>query len=288
MNASINLGTVLRHTFRIYTGNALVLLTASILMNAVVALDRTLPKSHPELDVVVFIVDLVVIALFVGVVVLLVADVWGGGPRRSARDLLRGAWSALGRLLLVGVLVGVTIGFISSIATLIVFAIIAGALLSAGAGLVGLIIDAFTIPIMLVVPELFLLTIWSVVMVVAVLERPGGLRAFGRSRELVRGNGWRVFALILVLAFPIGLATGALERAVDPTGSGAVIAVRLLMLSLIAPIPALAATSLYFELRRAEPSRASTGLTPEPTEPIPMGALPPSPLALSAHELVDR
>ena len=32
-----------------------------------------------------------------------------------------------------------------------------------------------------------------------VLERPPGLRALRRSRELVRGNGWQVFGVILVL-----------------------------------------------------------------------------------------
>jgi hypothetical protein len=268
MNASISLRTVLRRTFGIYAGNALVLLTASGLMSAIVALDRALSRRYTALDVVVFIVDLVVIALFVGAVVLLVADVWGGGPCRSARALLRGAWSALGRLLLVGVLAGVTIGFISSIATLIVFAIVAGALLTAGAGFVGLMIGVFTIPIMLVVPELFLLTIWSVVMVVAVLERPGGLRAFGRSRELVRGNGWRVLLLILVLAIPLAIAAGAIARAAGPTGSWAAAVVQLLAVTVIAPIPVLAATSLYFELRRVEPSAAPADLTLGPVGPV--------------------
>ena len=53
--------------------------------------------------------------------------------------------------------------------------------------------------ILLIVPGLFLLTIWAVVAPVTVLERPGIFAAFGRSRELVRGHGWTVFgALVLV------------------------------------------------------------------------------------------
>jgi hypothetical protein len=125
------------------------------------------------------------------------------------------------------------------------------------------------VPVLLLVPEPFLLTVWSVLAAVAVLERPGGLRALGRSRELVRGNGWRVLALILMLAFPLALATSEIEGATRTVGSGPATAVRLLIATLIAPIPVLAATVRYFELRRAEP-------TPAPADPIPPIALPAS------------
>ena len=53
--------------------------------------------------------------------------------------------------------------------------------------------------ILLIIPGLFLIVIWSVVAPVVVLERPGVFAAFGRSRELVRGNGWNVFAVIVLV-----------------------------------------------------------------------------------------
>jgi hypothetical protein len=269
MNASLSLSTVLRRTFGIYGEQALVLLTASIMVDALLALDQVQFKSSAVLAIGALLANLVVFGLFVCAVVLVVADVWDGGPRRGVRELLRGAWSSLGPLLLVGVLAVIAFTFLASIASTIFFVLIATVVLSAGAGALGVIIGLFLVPVLLLVPELFLMTIWSVLAAVAVLERPGGLHAFGRSRELVRGNGWRVLALILVLAFPLALAASALERAAHVAGFGPATAVSLLVATLIAPIPILAATVLYFELLRAEATPASA----DPTLPIP---LPPS------------
>ena len=53
--------------------------------------------------------------------------------------------------------------------------------------------------LLLVVPALYLLTMWAVLLPVVVVERPGAFDAFGRSRQLVRGNGWKVFGIILLL-----------------------------------------------------------------------------------------
>jgi hypothetical protein len=57
---------------------------------------------------------------------------------------------------------------------------------------------AIAITIFLVI-GLYLLTIWSMLAPVVVLEKLPAGRAFSRSRELVRGNGWPVFGLILLL-----------------------------------------------------------------------------------------
>ena len=57
---------------------------------------------------------------------------------------------------------------------------------------------------LLIVPGLILLTIWSVAAPVIVLSaRRWALR---RSRELVRGNGWPVFGVILILLVLVGAA----------------------------------------------------------------------------------
>ena len=61
-------------------------------------------------------------------------------------------------------------------------------------------------------PSVFLLTVWSVAAPVVVLERPRGLRALRRSRDLVRGNGWRVFAVIVVFTISVNVVSRGIER----------------------------------------------------------------------------
>jgi hypothetical protein len=106
--------------------------------------------------------------------------------------------------------------------------------------------------LLLIVPGLILITVWSVAAPVVVLERPPGLQALRRSRELVRGNGWPVFAVILVLDVLVVIAASALQLAADSAGSGAGIVVRVVVGVLTAPLSALGAAVLYFALRRDE------------------------------------
>lgn len=61
--------------------------------------------------------------------------------------------------------------------------------------------------VMFVIPCLILLTIWSVVIPVIVVERAGVFESLSRSREHVRGNGWRVFGFLVCL-FLITAALG--------------------------------------------------------------------------------
>jgi hypothetical protein len=76
--------------------------------------------------------------------------------------------------------------------------VVAGASILAGLAIaVGLVL--------LIVPGLWLITIWAVIIPAIVIERAGVLDSFGRSRQLVRGHGWHVFGT-LVLVFIIELA----------------------------------------------------------------------------------
>ncbi|MGH2883245.1 MAG: hypothetical protein ACRDPA_11205, partial [Solirubrobacteraceae bacterium] len=104
--------------------------------------------------------------LYQGMVVELVKDVQDGRRDHSIRDLIRSVEPVFWPLAAVSVLfgIGTALGFI-----------------------------------FLIVPGLILLVIWSVVAPVTVLEHPGVFAAFRRSRELVRGNGWNVFAVIVVV-----------------------------------------------------------------------------------------
>ena len=103
--------------------------------------------------------------------------------------------------------------------------------------------------ILLIVPGLFLITIWAVIVPVIIIERSGALASFERSRQLVRGHGWHVFGT-LVLAWIILLAVNivlGLIFAVLPhvlrSGLASVISG-----TLVAPFIALIVTLIYYRL----------------------------------------
>ena len=117
--------------------------------------------------------------------------------------------------------------------------------------------------ILLIVPGLFLATIWALIVPVIMLEGAGVGQAFGRSRELVRGNGWSVFGLI-VLVFLILIVAGIVVGLVlSPLDDGLQQYVQgVLSNTLTAPFVALALTLAYYRLRTAVVA-AEAG--PEPT-----------------------
>ncbi len=258
----------MRRTFGIYVAQAPLLLTTAFLVAGVVALDQALSEPSPVLAIAAVVIDLLALGLFVCIVVLVAADVWDGGTRRNTGELLRGAWSTLGGLLLAGFVAGMAVTLVTSIGSTIVLVVILGILFGSGVGVAAVLFGVLLVPVLVLVPELFLLTVWSVVVAVAVLERPGGLRALGRSRALVRGNGWRVLTLILMLTLPLTVIVSVVDRIAHTTGGGTAIVLRLLLATVLAPIPVLVATALYFELRRAEPTAA-------PSDPAPSGAFSP-------------
>jgi hypothetical protein len=126
--------------------------------------------------------------------------------------------------------------------------------------------------VLLIVPGLYLLTIFAVVAPVVVIERRRATEALGRSRGLVRGNGWRVFGVIVV-AFLLQAITGQLLAAIIGAIDDGVVGLALgtlLSSALVAPITAIAAALLYFALREAHgESDAGAGAEPEPAYPAP-------------------
>jgi hypothetical protein len=104
---------------------------------------------------------------------------------------------------------------------------------------------------------------------VVVLERPPGLRALGRSRELVRGNGWQTFGVILILYFLVLVVSVALQAAGNSAGTGVGIVVSVVVGVLTAPLPALALSVLYFELLslHGEPRPSGPPVEPDPAAP---------------------
>lgn len=123
--------------------------------------------------------------------------------------------------------------------------------------------------VLLVVPGLFLLTRWSMVVPAIVIERKGVLAAFRRSRELVRGNAWRVFGAIavtyvLVIIVAV-LVTVGVERGLGE-GSHEMkeFVSELLFEPLTAPFVILVWTSMFFRLRDAHAAETELAAVPAP------------------------
>jgi hypothetical protein len=215
--AQLDVGAVIRRVFDIYVEQAAVLMPAAAVVFAFTGiLGGVLIATSPTLAFLAVALDLVAVTLFTGMVVQLVADVQDGRRDATPRQLLGAATPVLGQLILVGVVVavGIMAGFI-----------------------------------LLILPGLILITVWSVAAPVVVLEHPGVFAALRRSRLLVRGNGWRVFAVILALVVLVGAAGNLIDAAAESAGTGAGIVARVVVGVLSAPLSALAAAVLYFDLR---------------------------------------
>lgn len=161
-------------------------------------------------------------AVVVGLIVAVAADIENGGGDADLKKLWVSVKPALGTLMFVE--------FVAGFAEVIAL-------------------------FLLVVPGLILFTIWSVFAPVVVLEHPSGLLALGRSRDLVRGNGWRVFLVVLalVLVWPVlGLSIAFADRS---WGALAHLAVVVVLPTVATPISALASAVLYLDLSEMERSR---------------------------------
>jgi hypothetical protein len=132
--------------------------------------------------------------------------------------------------------------------------------------------------VLLIVPGLYLLTIWSVLIPVIVLERRDVMESFGRSRELVSGYGWNAFGVI-VLCFLILIGVSFVVAIVTVWIGGAFGEyVRSVISNTIGiPFLALALTNMYFRLQAIK--EASPLPTPEPPTPAPPTPEPPPPPA---------
>ena len=250
MTRSLDIGSVISRTFNIYADQASVLLpAAAVVFVAIGVVTAVLVAIAPVLAIVAAILSLAATTLFTGMVVELVSDVQDGRRDATVGQLLKAATPVLGQLILVGIVagIGIAIGFV-----------------------------------LIIVPGLILITIWSVAAPVVVLENPGGLRALGRSRELVRGNGWAVFGVIFVLVIGVGIIAAIIEAIGDSGGTGVGIVVRIIVQILTAPLAALAASVIYFELRPPAAGETFGESSSPPSPPLPpSSSSPPPPPAIA-------
>jgi hypothetical protein len=225
MQGRLQVGAVIRRVFEIYVDQAPVLMPAAAVVFVFTGiLSAVLLAASPGLAIVSLLIILVATTLFTGMVVELVADIQDGRRDATPGKLVRAVMPVLGQLIGVAIVaaIGVVVGFF-----------------------------------LLIIPGLILITLWFVAAPVVVLERPPGLRALGRSRELVRGNGWPVFGVILVLGVLVNVFASAIEIAAQSAGAGVGIVVQVVLGVLTAPLLALASSVLYFELGgAAAPQRA--------------------------------
>lgn len=217
MNQELSVGGTLSNIFAIYRDHARVLLpVAAAIFVAEAVIAGLLVAAAPALVLVAVLVSIVATTLYTGMVVRLVEDVRDGRRDHTVAELFAAVRGVVGRLILAGLLVGILVA-------------------------VGLVL--------FIVPGLFVLTIFAVVGPVIVLERRNVIEALGRSRELVRGDGLRVFGVILTV-FLLAILVGGIASAIGAgAGTGGRIVGDLIGSTLTAPAAGLAAAVLYFELR---------------------------------------
>ncbi len=132
-------------------------------------------------------------------------------------ELFRGARPFIGRLFLSGLLAGLGI-------------------------ILGLVF--------VIVPGLILMTWWSLIAPVIVVENRSTLDAFGRSRELVRGHGWTVFAVLIISSLLSAFASLFVQAAFSRLPPfGEIVIGRTLAQAIVTPFGAIAITVAYFRLR---------------------------------------
>jgi Membrane domain of glycerophosphoryl diester phosphodiesterase len=111
--------------------------------------------------------------------------------------------------------------------------------------------------VLLIVPGLYLLTRWSMIAPAIVLEGRSAGESFGRSSDLVRGESWNVFAVILLTIVAAAIGGGIIGGIIGlllaplPDLLASWIA-SIVVNSIVAPWVALAWTVMYFHLARRE------------------------------------
>ena len=242
MNRKLDTAGVFERLFEVYRAQFTLIVPAAIIVFLPVALINGAVVSGGGIGLLLvgLVVSTIASVWLQGMVIEAVRDIQDGRRDFTLGGLFRSVMPVLPALFGIGLLAGLGIGL-------------------------GLLL--------LIVPGLILLTWWSVVGPAVVIERRG-LDAFGRSRELVRGNGWQVFGVIVVvfvIQFIANNVLGAIFGGAD-SFIGALLA-SLISSALIGPLSAIAAALIYLELKRVHGEELPHG----GAQPDPVGAAPESP-----------
>jgi hypothetical protein len=247
MNAKLDTGRVFERIFQIYGEQFTLLIPAALVLFLPVAILNgiLLDSGGVLVGLATVAISLIATYWFQGMVVEAVVDILDGRRDHSVGSLFSSASPFIGTLIGAGIL-----------ATLIV--------------IVGFIL--------IIIPGLIALTFLAVVAPAVVIERAGVTGSLSRSRELVSGNAWRVFGVIVVL-FLLTAIIGSILNAIGGSISDSFVGYALGDLVgrvLLSPLSAIAATVLFVELRRSKGqplAEDATGTTP------PLSSAPEAPAA---------
>jgi hypothetical protein len=251
MNVKLDTGRVFERIFQIYREQFTLLIPAALLLFIPVAIlnGLLLTSGGALVGLATIAIGLIATYWFQGMVVQAVVDILDGRRDHTVGSLFSSATPFLGRLIGAGVLatIIIVIGFI-----------------------------------LIIVPGLIALTFLAVVAPAVVIDRLGVTDALRRSRELVSGNAWRVFGVLVVLFLVTALVSGivnAIGGSVSDDSFVGYAVAELIVRVLLTPLSAIAATVMYVELRRAkgEPLAEDAAATPTPATPAPEPPAPEAP-----------
>ncbi len=191
----------------------------------------------------------VAFAVFLPIAVItLLVDLVGGVPGRLLVDLVL----FVGLYLLEAALVKAVQDIRSGNARLSVGQTFSAALPSLGAVIGASLVAGILIWIgffLIIIPGIYLATIWCLIVPVIVLENAPAFSSFGRSNQLVKGRFWNVLGtliLVILILLVVEIVVGIVLLAL-PTALGQALAV-LIAGSLVAPFGAAVVTNMYFRL----------------------------------------
>jgi len=227
-------GRVIGEAFETYREHAGALLGGALIVIGIAGVIEglLLITGSLVLTTIGILIGLAASFLYTGYVVKLVQDVRDGRRDFSVGELFSHAAPFVGTLVLNGILAGIAIaiGFV-----------------------------------LLIVPGLILLTIWSAIAPSIVVEHRGIFDAFGRSRELVRGHGWQVFGAIVLaflIVFAVGLVASIIGAAIGDAGR---VILQPIANVLTAPVAALVSSILFFDLGGGQGAASSPA---DPAQPV--------------------
>jgi hypothetical protein len=209
----------------IYGNNAPALVGSAFVVFAVFGLVSGLLETRGGIVLVLLaaIIRLVGYSLYTGFVVRLVQDVRDGRRDQTVGDLFSSAVPAVWSLIAFGILFGLGVA-------------------------IGLVL--------IIVPGLILLTIWSVGAPAIVVERASPIDAFGRSRDLVRGSAWSVFGTLLVVLVIVIAIQFVFAAIATPISNGATVIAAIISSAITAPFFSLAVSVIFFNLGGGSPATA--------------------------------
>ena len=247
MNAKLDTGRVFERIFDIYRDQFTLLIPAALILFIPVAILNgiVLAGGGALAALITAAISLIVTYWYQGMVVEAVVDILDGRRDHTVGSLFSSVspfiWTLVGA------------GVLATIITIIGF-------------------------ILIIVPGLIALTFLAVVAPAVVIDRVGVTDALRRSRELVSGNGWRVFGVIVVL-FLLTLVVSGIVSAIANSISDSFVGYAISDLIgrvLLSPLSAIAATVMYVELRHIKGEPLAQDAAAAPPVPPP-GAGPEAP-----------